>query len=285
MVVKLRHLRHPLQAARALGTLTLQFLAEARFRRIPRVRRSTCWCGGELRAFAWHASYGICVACGTYVNRRPPATAALERLYGLDLYWRTRQRLKRLPTIEEGAARYQADGRVERWLELVERYAGGRRVVEVGCAPGALLRRLADRGYRCVGVEISADVAAWVRQRTGLDVRAGFFPGIELPECDVFLAFDVLEHSPCPREFMVAAAGLLTAGGVAIVQTVVDRYDYEPPLAPRFDLFDDVEHTFLFTDRALERLAAWAGLEVVTLDVSLWVGGEVAVFRKPERSS
>ena len=49
----------------------------------------------------------------------------------------------------------------------------------------------------------------------------------------------------------------------------------------RFDLFDDVEHLFLFTDAALQVLAAAVGLEIVSLQENLWLGGEVCVFRKP----
>jgi 2-polyprenyl-3-methyl-5-hydroxy-6-metoxy-1,4-benzoquinol methylase len=150
----------------------------------------------------------------------------------------------------------------------------------VGCAPGILLTELSRRGYVCTGVEISDDVAEWLRNTSGLDIRSGFFPGVELPQCDIFLAFDVLEHSPCPVEFLREAANHLTPNGIAIVQTAIDRYDYERPFGPRFDMFDDLEHLFLFTDDAMRALANRAGLEIVTMQEDCWLGGEVCIFRK-----
>ena len=214
------------------------------------------------------------------MNKFPPVQKDLEKLYSLNRYWRARQTLKRLPTIEDRAALYRSEGRLKLWLDLIEKYGSGSgKVIEVGCAPGVLLEELSARGYDCTGVEISSDVANWMRDK-GTDVRAGFFPGIDLPQCNLFLAFDVLEHSPCPVEFLREACRRLVPNGVAIIQTAIDRYDYQPPFGPRFDLFDDLEHLFLFTDKAMEALSIEAGLEIVTLREELWLGGEACVFRK-----
>lgn len=254
---------------------------ERQFRSIRRIRRDECWCGGQLLAFQWHKSFKVCVECGTYVNWRPPAPDELAKLYSIDLYWRTRQRLKGIPTIEERSALYRADGRVDKWLSLIERYGPKKgTVIEVGCAPGVLLQELNNRGYDCVGVEISADVASWLKKETGLDVRSGAFPGVELPPCDLFVSFDVWEHSSDPLAFLRAVSQLLKPNGVAIIQTAVDRYDYVPPFRERQDMFDDVEHMFLFTDRAVTAMAKEAKLEVVSLDEQLWLTAEVCVFRK-----
>lgn len=248
---------------------------------VTRERRDQCWCGGNLKHFNWHKSYGICAECGTYVNRVPPAQKDLTRFYSLQNYWRARQRLKRFPTIENRGALYKSDGRVKHWLGLIEKYAPkSGTVIEVGCAPGILLQELSARNYDCIGVEINDTVAEWMRRETGINIQAGFFPGVDLPLCNVFLAFDVLEHSPCPVEFLQQAARLLLPNGVAIIQTAIDRYDYQPPFGPRFDIFDDLEHLFLFTDDAIKRLAAEAGLEIVSLQERPWLAGEVCVFRK-----
>jgi 2-polyprenyl-3-methyl-5-hydroxy-6-metoxy-1,4-benzoquinol methylase len=111
--------------------------------------------------------------------------------------------LKGHPQIENRAALYRSDGRLSQWLQLIEQYGPSKgRVIEVGCAPGVLLQELRDRDYECIGVEISDDVAKWTSQAIQVDVRSGFFPDVDLPPCHLFLAFDVLEHSPCPRDFM-----------------------------------------------------------------------------------
>lgn len=256
-------------------------LAKAQSLLVARERRDRCWCGGNLLSFEWHPSYGVCAACGTYVNKVPPAQGGLARFYSLGNYWQTRQALKSLPTIGDRAVRYKLDGRLQLWLDLIGKYGPATgHVIEIGCAPGVLLTELSARGYSCTGVEISNDVAEWMRSSTGLDIRSGFFPGVELPRCNLFLAFDVLEHSPCPVEFLKNAAEQLLPNGVAIIQTAIDRYDYQPPFGSRFDMFDDLEHLFLFTDQAMTALASEAGLEVVSLNETLWLGGEACILRK-----
>jgi SAM-dependent methyltransferase len=253
------------------------------FRGIPRTRRERCWCGGDLLPFQWHQSYGVCSICGSYTNRRPLSLEGLTRLYALNSYWVLRQRAHGFPSIESRAELYLRDGRVDSWVKLIEKYAPEKsRVIEVGCAPGICLKVLAERNWMCLGVEPSEDTAAWIRARYRVDVKTGLFPALELPKCGLFLAFDVLEHSYDPGRFMKKVADLLTPGGVAIIQTAIDRYSYVPPFSDRFaDAFDDLEHLFLFTDGGMRELAIHSGLDVVSLEERLWVLGEVAVFRKP----
>lgn len=232
--------------------------------------------------FKWHPSFGVCSKCGCYVNKRPMLQEELEEFYSMHLYWETRQRQLGVPTIENRSALYRSDGRVDRWLALIDKYGPGKgRVIEVGCAPGVLLQELHKRGYECIGVEVDAAVAGWIRQTYGMDIRAGLFPGIDLPSCDIFLAFDVFEHAVCPKDFMCEISKRLRPNGVAIIQTVIDRYTYEPPFGERFDMFDDLEHLFLFTDSAMQLLARCAGLEIVSREERIWLGGEVCVLKKP----
>lgn len=269
----------------ALGRLRRHLLSGLQAHQLRKVRRGVqevCWCGGSLAPFVWHSSFGVCTACGSFVNRRPPLLEDLPSVYSLRAYWRTRQRMKGFPTIEARIEAYRQDGRLQKWIELATRFkTAPARVIEVGCAPGVLLHELRLLGYECIGVEVEEETASWIRQQLPLDIRVGVFPWIELPPCDLFLAFDVLEHSHRPLEFMSKVFELLSPGGVAVIQSVVERYGFSPPFGERFDVFDDVEHAFLFTNRAMELLASRCGLEVVSLDQRVFLAGEICIFRRP----
>jgi 2-polyprenyl-3-methyl-5-hydroxy-6-metoxy-1,4-benzoquinol methylase len=217
------------------------------------------------------------------VNRRPPAADELARLYSMDFYWHGRVRTKGQPPIERRAALDRSDGRVEYWASLVERHApGARHVLEVGVGSGVLLEELKARGYDVLGVEPDEKTAAWTQERTGVEVRSGLFPLAGLPQVDLFLAFDVLEHSRDPVAFLRGAASLLPLGGTAIIQTPIDREHQEPPFgAGSKHVFDDVEHCYLFTDDSMRRLAEAAGLETRDLSERLWVQHEIAVLGRP----
>lgn len=227
-------------------------------------------------------SYGVCQACGCYVNRRPPLQEELKRLYSLDLYWHIKQKADGNPAIEERSAHDKRDGRVGFWLNLISKYGPDKgQVVEIGCAHGVLLKELKERGYGCIGVEVDEKTAAWTSNAIGVPIRTGFFPGVDLPSCNLFIACDVLEHVNNPEAFICEAARLLKPGGIAIIQTAIDRYDYVPPFGERFrDAFDDIEHLFIFTDKALLELARRSGLKVVTLSERIWLMGEICVLQK-----
>jgi len=285
-----RHLMHPIRstglAYRMLAQRAYRWRVERQFRNIRREQRDRCWCGGPLRPFRWHASYGVCDACGCYVNQRPPRPEEFANIYSSAWYWGAVSRMRGVPDLRARAALYATDGRLRHWLRLVEKFAPAAcRVLEIGCAPGALLAELQQQGRRCVGVEAEESVAGWIRERVGLDMRCGIFPdaGLSLEPCDLFLALDVLEHVPSPDVFLREAARLLSPGGVAIVQTPIDRYGDEPPFGAEVSaVFDDVEHLFIFVDKTMMALAMRAGLEVVSLTEPPWQPRhELCVYRKP----
>ena len=207
----------------------------------------------------------MCARCGCYVNRRPTLPEELNRLYSFNRYWHTRQRLKGHPVIEQRKGHDLGDGRVDRWLSVIEQHAPPEgQAIEVGCAHGVLLAELKRRGYDCIGVEVDEQTVAWAQEDVNVEMRVGLFPMVELPRCDLFLSFDVIEHSLCPEEFLRGAARLLTPEGVAIIQTPIDRHQSEPPFADVFhSIFDDLEHNFIFSRKSIHKLAETAELEII----------------------
>ena len=142
------------------------------------------------------------------------------------------------------------------------------------------MAELQKRGYDCIGVEVDSRVAKWIRQKMKVDVREGLFPELQLPTCDLLVAFDLMEHIPDPKRFICEVASLIRPGGVAIIQTPIERYDYDHPFRMRPDFFDDLEHLFLFTDKSILTLTAVAQLEMVSLEDSLGSLGQICVLRK-----
>lgn len=284
-MIRARHILHPLRSARSLYLRidegVRRRLDERQFRSLRRGQQHHCWCGGHLSPFEWHESYGVCRECGCYVNQRPPLPEDLKRLYSFDLYWHTRQRLKHHPAIEQRSTNDRSDGRVDYWLALIKRYGPPRGlVVEVGCAHGVLLVELRAHGYECIGVEPDEQTAEWTRQAAGLDIRPGLFPNVSLPRCDLFLAFDVIEHALDPLSFVAGAREVLRGGGVAIFQTPVPGDDHGRPFGEMFDkVFDDVEHQYIFTWKSLSQLAGRCGFRSIAVD-SWRVAHEIIVLER-----
>jgi hypothetical protein len=83
---------------------------------------------------------------------------------------------------------------------------------------------------------------------------------------------------------MRRVAELLQPGGIAIIQSPIDRGQLDPPTGQEAAVaFNEIEHLFIFTDAAMRELGRRAGLEVVALDEKPWhLWHEVCVYRKPD---
>jgi len=160
-------------------------------------------------------------------------------------------------------------------------------VIEAGCGHGVLLCELQKRGYDCLGVEISEDVSDWVREKTGLKVLTGSFPEVALPECDLFLAFDVIEHVPDPLAFLRRVQSLLTLGGIAILQQPTIRpgeaYRLNSAECDCHRMFDDVEHLWIFSSASLGLLADAVGLRILDDEARWRQCHEIVVLAKEKR--
>ncbi|MEX2045162.1 MAG: class I SAM-dependent methyltransferase, partial [Opitutus sp.] len=216
-----------------------------------------CWCGGRSDAPSPHsADYRVCPRCGAHFASRRLKPGCIGQFYSYEGYWQHRQKSKQHPTLFERQQLLESDGRIQCWLDAIGRHMDGKRgtAVEAGCAEGTLLIALKNLGWQTVGIEPDAQTAAAVRERTGLDIRAGVFPDAPAPECDLFVACDVLEHVPDPLRFLQAARAVLRPGGVLFLQLPLIEPD-QPDFGDMNEkVFDPQEHVFIYSRASLAAL-------------------------------
>jgi len=141
--------------------------------------------------------------------------------------------------------------------------AGARRVLEIGCATGALLNYLRQRGWETQGVEISAAEAEYARKKYGLNVSS--LPLEENKFEDDFFtlvnASHLIEHLNSPRDFVREVRRVLQKGGVFLVTTPnVDGLQAKIFREKwRSAIFD---HLYLFSKKTLRRLLEEEGFKV-----------------------
>jgi SAM-dependent methyltransferase len=141
---------------------------------------------------------------------------------------------------------------------------GGRpRVLDIGCAAGALLAELRDRGWDCAGVEICRAEAEYAKRERKLDVRSlaleeNRFSGAGF---DAVLASHLIEHLNSPAAFVSEVRRILAPGGVFIV-TTPNIGGFQAKLFRgrwRSAIFD---HLYLFSVKTLSNLLTQKGLAV-----------------------
>jgi 2-polyprenyl-3-methyl-5-hydroxy-6-metoxy-1,4-benzoquinol methylase len=93
------------------------------------------------------------------------------------------------------------------------------RILDVGCAGGAFPKAAADLGFQVTGVEPSAWLAEFGRQKYNIDVRQGVLQADMFPPAsfDIVTMWDVVEHLTNPHEVLTIISALLREDGWLIV--------------------------------------------------------------------
>jgi methionine biosynthesis protein MetW len=156
-------------------------------------------------------------------------------------------------------------GRVLDWLR--ERSPG--RVLDLGCADGALGERLRELGHHVTGVDVVEHDG--VRDRVDTFIAADLNHGIPAAvgtDFDVVVAADVLEHVRRPDDLLADARRRLRLGG-AVIASIPNFAHWYPRARVALGRFDydrrgilDRGHMRFFTRRSFERLVTEQGLTV-----------------------
>lgn len=111
----------------------------------------------------------------------------------------------------------------ERYAGLVERFEGkssGRRLLDVGCGMGHLVKVARERGWDARGIDTShAAVRLGERLGTGVEELDFFSPSLDDNRFDVIVMTELLEHVPKPLDFLRRSRDLLSAGGLFYLTT------------------------------------------------------------------
>lgn len=158
------------------------------------------------------------------------------------------------------------------FAELEASLDKGRRFLDVGCATGALVEHMANRGWDAQGVEVCAPEAEYgqtvrkVRIRTGSLADAAF-PGEYF---DVVHSSHVIEHIDEPGEFLSEVVRILKPGGwcvtvtpnTASLQARLFRGEWRSAIADHMHLFSLSGLCRLLSERGLApvRSKTWGGM-------------------------
>ena len=215
-----------------------------------------------------------CRRCGLRFLRVQPCGVSLAGLYA-PLYFERDFRCGRSESAyaSEDAFRHENRALLEAFDALAPRPEppGRRRLLEVGCAGGWLLKHAAERGWDARGVELSSEAVARARA-LGLDVFEGDLLEAHLPAASFDLVYmgDVLEHLPDCRAAVEEVARLLRPGGHFYLRGPITTHSLARRLAlaayraagATMVLREPPYHLWEFTPRSLRGVFERAGLEV-----------------------
>jgi methylation protein EvaC len=150
-------------------------------------------------------------------------------------------------------------------------------VVEIGCNDGVMLKTIAQKGIRHLGVEPSRGVAELATAK-GVRVHFDFFEESSATKiraaegpADVIYAANTVCHIPYLDSIFRGVDALLAPDGVFVFE---DPYFGEIIGRTSFDQIYD-EHFYLFSASSVQSAATRFGFELVEADRLLVHGGEV----------
>jgi SAM-dependent methyltransferase len=149
------------------------------------------------------------------------------------------------------------------WLErIIENYAPGRDVLDVGCGDGLFLASLSTRWSK-QGLEPSA-AGAELARRKNLNVACGTLADLShASRVDLLCALDVIEHIAEPHAFLEALKAQLKPGGVLLILTG-DSTSLPARIAgPQWSYLKWCGHVSIFSAAGLRRILEDHGFQVL----------------------
>jgi SAM-dependent methyltransferase len=156
---------------------------------------------------------------------------------------------------------------------LIRRTNKPGRLLDVGCATGLFLNDMRSKGWTCYGVEPSISAAAYASNHFGLDVFVGRLEEAHYPEAsfDLITLWDVLEHTPNPRQVLEKSAILLKPGGTLFINIPNLNAKERKWFGPYWAGWDIPRHLHMFPLDWLSKIVESIGLRLT--DIEIVTGG------------
>ncbi|MDF7807324.1 class I SAM-dependent methyltransferase, partial [Pontiellaceae bacterium B12219] len=156
----------------------------------------------------------------------------------------------------------------------------GKRILEVGCGSGAILKYLHDSGANVKGIDLSLEYLKYGKERYGLDLSTtNLFDLPDNHEFDLVIYSDVMEHIIAPREHLDKIKGLLKPDGVLYIKVPGTKNLLRPYLGDFLKSLQNA-HVYYFSLTTLHNLISSCGYKMIEGNEevrSLWnVSGETA---------
>ena len=176
-------------------------------------------------------------------------------------------------TLDDGAPERGILRSCERIMRYQERPG---RLLDVGCATGAFLSAMRQRGWQVTGVELNPEAAQFAQSHRRLDVHTGTLEevGFEANSFDVVTMWDVFEHVLDPRKTLQEVVRILKPGGL-LALSLPNPAGLEARLfGHAWAGWDRPRHLHLFTPSVLRRYLHDAGFGNIRIES---LGGRLSV--------
>jgi 2-polyprenyl-3-methyl-5-hydroxy-6-metoxy-1,4-benzoquinol methylase len=155
----------------------------------------------------------------------------------------------------------------ERRIRLIENLGIRRgRLLDVGCACGFFLEAALTHGFDAWGVEFSREAVALSRSDIQSRITLGDVNHLNhwnKDKFDVIVAFDIIEHTQSPLQFLANIRQILRPGGWLLLATPDTGHFLRYLMGRNWPMLQPMQHTFLFSKTAMHLALEKAGYEKI----------------------
>lgn len=145
------------------------------------------------------------------------------------------------------------------------------RLLDIGCSCGYFIEVARAAGYDASGVEFSraaiAAAAPGIRERIS-NGNVNDLSALAAGSYDLVTAFDIIEHTEDPVDFLRQARRLLRKGGAIVISTPDTGHWLRPLLGCSWPMLQPLQHTVLFSRRAMATCLERAGFSVAATETA-----------------
>jgi len=216
---------------------------------------------------------------------KPPAEYYITE--GLDLIYQ-----KEVPTVAQMAAyadtqyaagaykNYAAAAPLKidtfrRRIRLLKELGAKGRLLDVGSACGFFIEAALENGFDAYGIEFSREAVALAKPEIQKRITIGDVNLLREQGGDLFdvvVAFDIIEHTQNPVEFLKEIGQILRPGGWLMLATPDTGHFLRYVMGSRWPMLQPMQHTYLFSKAAMQlalEMAGYGNIGVRNADKSL----------------
>ena len=204
---------------------------------------------GFVDGFSLHR----CTDCNFIFPNPRVAESELEVLYSAH-YWEEHQQLNGLAGLRERLL-FDYHYALPR-LFMIKGFRPTGRLLDIGCAAGALVRRAQEFGYKSVGMEVNSQIAAFGQDFFNVKIITGKIETARLSRrsFDVVTMFDVFEHLYEPEAVLRRIHDILDRNGLLVIETFrTDCPDFERDPLKHPDC-KPLEHIGMYREEHIDKI-------------------------------
>jgi len=142
------------------------------------------------------------------------------------------------------------------------------KLLDVGCSVGFFLEVAQDFGFCVEGVELSAEAISMAKDSVKDKIsHADANEHIRKfgASYEVVTAYDIIEHTQNPKEFLNGLFNALVQGGVVAITAPDTDHFLRYIMGKNWSMLQPMQHTFLFSKRSMMSMMAEAGFENIVV--------------------